>query len=250
MIDQIIIFVKELAEIRPENMDAQKIGSFDINMNIIEPHYSKQASATFFDYLNSQLQWSAKEIRKIKIYAHLADELDEMRHDLSHIVHENPCLDNLNFGDKMGVYHGDLHCYNILIDPVSQQITGLIDWDFCVHGFEFVQMELSFFKDWFGDEEIGKAMMSRVEAFKSIAKTKLMSCYERSRRGKELRSLLYELGAKAYLMVFYCSSWLAGELETSLSVRALIEQRSVILKEVLDKMPKLMNELRNFNIRI
>lgn len=249
ILDQIMRYVKELINISPQNMNKKKIGYFDLDMNVVGSHYNKLSNDTFFEHINSLFQWSIKEIRKLGKYAHLGEKLEKIRQDLSKVVKENPDLDGLNFGDKMGVYHGDLHGYNVLIDPKTNDITGIIDWDFCSHGYEFVEMELKFLKDWFFDEELGQAMMKRIEEYNSPAKIQLMDCFKNSRNGQKYRYELTELGTKAYLMVFYSSTWLPIDCEPGLSVRVLIDQRADDFKKSLDKIPDLITELRTYTCK-
>lgn len=226
-------------------MNKNKIGFFDLDMNIVGWHFNAFAACnTFFDHINSQIKWSIKEIRKVNKYAPLADELEAVREELSRVVEINPDLDSLNFADEMGIYHGDLHAYNVLVDPVTCDITGIIDWDFCMHGYEFVQMELRFVEDWFVDDELRRDITKRVDEYDAPVKRELARCFENSRKGEKYRNRLLDLATRAYMMVFYCSSWFSqDECEPGLAVRVLMNQRAISLQESLAGIHELIAEL-------
>lgn len=251
-IDQMFEYVKQLVTISPPNMDNNMIGFFDADMKVSQAYYEGapiEPSRTFFQFVDSHFRWCVKEMRKLRKFKYLANDLEVVRRELGKLVKENPDLDGLNFGDKMTVFHGDLNSSNILIDPVSHDITGIIDWDFCMNGFEFNDLELSFFGNWFLDEDHSRDMMDRIERCQSAAKNELVSFLEQHQRGKKYRRLLVAMMIDASMMVFYCSSWFhnkSSTVDASLAIRDLIEKHSSLLDQDLDHWPNLYLELKNF----
>lgn len=56
-------------------------------------------------------------------------EIDEARiHELEHVQHETSA-EKKSLVDLPVLTHGDLSDRNILIDPITLQVTGLIDWE-------------------------------------------------------------------------------------------------------------------------
>jgi hypothetical protein len=134
LIDQMLEVFKQLRSVK---FSQNKIGSFDLNMNIvalaqfgpfIEP------CDNYLQFINKQLEWSIKEMNKIKIYKKLANELEMFRKNLNQIVLDKKCLDNLNFNDEMSLTHGDLHAGNVFVDPDTYEITAIIDWEWAHFG--------------------------------------------------------------------------------------------------------------------
>lgn len=250
IIDQMLTYVKQLVTISPPNMDKNMIGFFDADMNVSKSYYEGsvvEPCRTFSQFVDSHLRWCAKEIRKLRKYRHLANDLEVVRRELSQLVKENPDLDGLNFGDAMTVFHGDLNASNILIDPVTHDITGIIDWDFTVHGFEFNDLDLSFFGNWFTNEEHSEDMMDRVERCESDAKNDLISFLSKHQKGKKYRRLLVAMVIDASMMVFYCSSWFKNNDSDPINAIAdLIDKHANLLDEDLYHWPHLYMQLKNY----
>ena len=134
LIDQMLDVFKQLKSIR---FSVEKIGSFDLNMNIVSlvqfgPNI--EPCDNYLEFINKQLEWSIKEMNKIKIYKKLANELETFRKNFNQVVREKKILDHLNFNDQMSLVHGDLHAGNIIVDPDTYEITAIIDWEWSHYG--------------------------------------------------------------------------------------------------------------------
>lgn len=243
MIDQMLTFAKQLIEVSSNT--PKKIGLFDSDMNIVGSHYNSAASSSFFQETDAQLKWSIKEIRKFKKYQQLAQDLENLRQELIQVVKENSDLDELNFGDKLGLFHGDLHGGNLLVNPDTLDILAILDWDFSWQSYEFADVGLSFFESWFLDEKLKTDMMNRINKYESDAKRELISCLEGSTKGKEYRSLLMSIGINASTIVFFVSSWFVNE-NSSIAIRSLIDNQAEILKSELKCWPELLEKLKNY----
>lgn len=249
IIDQMLDYVKQLMKISPPNMDKNMLGFFDIDMNVSKSYYEgspDEPCRTFFQFVDSHLKWCAKEIKKLRKFSQLANDLEVVRHELGMLVKKNPDLDGLNFGDEMTVFHGDLNSSNILIDPVTHDITGIIDWDFCGNGYEFNDLDLEFFGNWFQNEDHSNDMMERIMRFDSPAKSELMSFLGKHQKGRNYRRLLIAMLIDASMMVFYCSSWFKNSNDPHKEIRDLIEKHACLLDEDLDQWPNLYLELENY----
>lgn len=245
IIDQMLDYFKQLRSIAPPNMSQNKIGCFGHDLRtveLIQDGCTVEPCETFLDFVDFQLKWCVKEMRKVAKYEDLGNELEKTRLELVKIVKENPDLDNLNFGDEMTVSHGDLNPSNILIDPISNDITGIIDWDFCSHGFDCV--ELDFFQNWFDADYQQEAMKQRINqlqidqgGFKWL----------RPQNGKAVRNILFNLVIDANQLGFHCSTWFKSWENCNLGVRVHLNKYANKLSDYyLKTMPSLLIQLREF----
>ena len=88
---------------------------------------------SFVEYLYENLTWTAKEMNKITRFRQIAKDIDVFKEILVRICKENPELNNLNFEDEMG-FVADLNGWNILIDPITFEITQISDWQSSYYG--------------------------------------------------------------------------------------------------------------------
>lgn len=243
--------VKELLHISPPNMDKNLIGYLDSDLKITQSTQERCAvkpCRTFLEYIDIQLEWCVKEMKKMSRYAKLANELDQMRQDLINTANENPDVDELNFSDEMTVWHGDLNPTNILIDPISLDITGIIDWDFSLHGYEVDERQLRFISEWFKDDiEISK----QFNEYHSPIKDELVEWFEKTQKGSRFRQFLLNLVSSAVQIVFYCSTWLKNDYEDPiLGIRIHIRKSAEELRNNLKDCPQFMVELKNYRKKL
>lgn len=129
LIDQMINICRELKTVK---FSGEKIGSFDLNMNIIpltQNGPNIEQCDNYLELIDKQLHWEIKEMNKIQVYTKLANRLESFRTNLNQIVE-----DNLNFNDEMSLVHGDLHAGNIFVDQDTYEITAIIDWEWAYYG--------------------------------------------------------------------------------------------------------------------
>lgn len=234
-------YIRELQHISPPNMDQNLIGFFSFDLHIVkllQDGPPVNSCETFFEFIDQQLAWCVKEMRKMKKYVPLSDDLEQMRSELGRVVNENSHLDRLNFNDRMTVSHGDLNATNILIDPHTHEITGIIDWDFCSHGFDCYQFD--FFKYWFDKAELREAMRKRIDAL-----VKRLEWTE-PQHGSEFRKYLFTLTSDANQLGFYCSTWFYSWKNPHIGVRVHINTYANLVREGLKRWPEIMSQLRNY----
>lgn len=220
-------------------MNTTLICNFDLNMRSVRFLHDGppiEPCATYLEFIDQQLCWCVKETRKMRKYAELAIELDKVRQELIDVVASNADLDKLNFGDKMSVSHGDLNSTNILIDPKTNDVTGLIDWDFCSHGFDCFR--LGFFHDWFEQAEMSEAMRARID--------KLEPAWLKTQRGLKFRKYLLALVSDANQLGFYSSSWFCEWNNKNVAVRVHINTHAGFVREGLKLWPEMLLELKNY----
>ena len=125
------------------------------------------------------------------------------------------------------MYHGDLNPSNIIVDPETLKLVGIIDWEFCCNGFDDYSFE--FFESWVDDDK---------EEMRLIVTNKLSNksnqWYKKS-NGELLRKYLKELILTAQQLTFYVSSWF-NQIEYEkrrLEVRQHISTHAQLLDEQL-----------------
>lgn len=242
LIDQVLECVRELSNISPFFMNPNLISSLNLelrNAPLLQDGCRVEPCETFFSFIDQQLRWSVKEMRKMSKYTSLADEVIRVRDDLAELVGANPDLDYLNFGDSMTFSHGDLNAGNILVEPNTWELTGIIDWDFCSHGFDCHQ--LGFFQDWFDTIEQRDAIKHRVAVL-----TRDLDWTKRNQKGNVFRNFLFTLANDANHMGFYCSTWFYTWKNPGLGVRVHIDRYAAFVREGLDRWPLIMNQLKNY----
>ena len=132
IIDQMLCLLKELNSIK---FKEEKLGNFDLSMNIVSDVWPEvEPCEKFLELINKRIDWSIKEMKKIKIYKELVKKIELFQENLNKIAKENSDLDDFNFNDKMSLVHGDLHAGNIFVDPDTYEITAIIDWEWAHHG--------------------------------------------------------------------------------------------------------------------
>ena len=203
LFDDIIAIVQEIKYLK--EFDPKIIGAFDENMNLTDltldgPTIKK--SSSFIDFLNQQFNFSLKEVKKIKKYSALANRLEKFQADLNEFTKNNPQTNELNFSDTMAIQHGDLNASNILVDPETYKITGILDWDFCKHTFDDKSLE---FLNWWCDEANEEKMRERMNTFR------LKYSNERKQVGEELRHKLNFIAETANQLGFYVTSWFRSD---------------------------------------
>jgi hypothetical protein len=72
-------------------------------------------------------------MNKINRFKQIANDLEVFKEILIRICKENTQLNNLNFEDEMS-FVGDFNGWNILIDPITFEITNITDWQFSYYG--------------------------------------------------------------------------------------------------------------------
>lgn len=135
IIHQMLDIFKQLKEIKFKD---NKIGCFDESMSVATSvcnHAPVEASSeTFLEYLDQNLAWVVKEMFKIRKFKQIATDLEVFRVLLRQICNENEFLNNLNFDDEMSLVHSDLNGLNILINPITFEITAITDWQSSYYG--------------------------------------------------------------------------------------------------------------------
>lgn len=243
VIDQMIDYFRQLRFIRPVQMEPDKIGSFDLSLKLT--NYNQDGPPVpvcdnYFQFVDFQLAWASREAKKLKKYQSLAESIENTRRDLNQVVTSNKHLNNLNFDDEMTVFHGDLNASNILIDPTTNVITGILDWDFSMHGFDCA--ELGFFEYWFEDEQNRLRIKQRIER-------KLNSepyVWFKPQVGLKFRSYLYNLVGNCNQLGFYTSSWWKSDQNKDLGVRIHIDHHARLVVEMLKNLPVILEELKTF----
>jgi aminoglycoside phosphotransferase (APT) family kinase protein len=134
VINQMLNIFKELKSIKFSTI----IGCFDDSLSICTTPWNhgpiEYASESYLDYINKILTWSIKEMNKINKYKQIAKDLEVFQDILIQICKENENLNNLNFYDEMSLVHNDLNSWNILIDPITFEITGILNWESSYYG--------------------------------------------------------------------------------------------------------------------
>jgi aminoglycoside phosphotransferase (APT) family kinase protein len=240
IIDQMLNFIKELKSIK---IVPNKIGCFDINMNvsnIVQDGPTIEPSETYLDYLNQQISWSIKEMKKYKRYQKIAHDYENFQINLNEIVKQNVCLNNLDFDDEKCVFHGDLNSSNILIDPDTLVITGILDWEFGMHGFD--PSEFDFFKHWFDSKDDNEKID---EIINNITKDFYQTF--KKQNGLFVRKYLHQLIQTGNQFGFYVSSWMHKSKNPYLDIRIAIDHEARNFKELLEKSDDYLNNLKNYS---
>ena len=205
------------------------MGCFSSNMSIdflLQDGPTLTSSPTYLAYLSKHFEWNVKEIKKLNKYSHLAKRLDEIHLELIDICKQNRiALNDLNFNDEPTFVHGDLNASNILIDPVSFDLTAIIDWEFA--SFSFDDTSIDSIVSWFENDDVLKE--KRIKEHNSL--------------GKEVRSHFSKLNMEASQLAFHVSSWFHSDKQqdgcssSGSIVKRYIDQQANLLVESIEKTP-------------
>lgn len=223
-------------------MNPRQIGFLDIDLRttrLLQDGCPVEPCETFYEFIDQQLKWCVKEMNKLKKYKSLASDLEKMRDELGTVVEENPDLNRLNFGDSMSFSHGDLNSGNILVDPKTWELTGIIDWDFCSHGFDCHQF--GFFQDWFDKMEQREAIKERVALI-----TRELPWVKTQKEGDTLRRFLFAFANDANQIGFYSSTWFYKWKNPRLGVRVHLDTYASCVHEGLKRWPGILNQLKSY----
>ncbi|KAH0361813.1 hypothetical protein KCU65_g8435, partial [Aureobasidium melanogenum] len=92
-----------------------------VTLNELGPNHTHHFCRTYEE-------WSASRVDALKRFAE-DSEIDEARiQELEHVQHETSA-EKTSLVDLPVLTHGDLSDRNILVDPSTLQVTGLIDWE-------------------------------------------------------------------------------------------------------------------------
>ncbi|CAM6000211.1 unnamed protein product [Sphagnum balticum] len=132
------------------------IGSFDENMKVTDLVFDGPVipvCSSFRQLLAKCFEFSIKEARKFRKYKSLASRLEEFSKLLDSFLSSDEAaeINDLNFNDELVLKHGDLNCSNILIDPVTCELTGVLDWEFA--SFNFDDKAYDYMKGWFDEDK-------------------------------------------------------------------------------------------------
>ena len=206
------------------------MGSFSSNMSInclLQDGPTLTSSPTYLTYLSKHFEWNVKEIKKLNKYSHLAQRLDAIRLELVEICKQQNKANYLNFNDERTFVHGDLNATNILIYPVSLDVTAIIDWEFA--SFSFDDTSLDSIVSWFDNDD------------DDALKEKCLK--EHNSLGKEVRSHFSKLNMEASQLAFHVSSWFHNDKQqdnyssSNLVLKSYIDQQANLLVETIEKTP-------------
>lgn len=242
IINQMISYYKSLRCIKTESMDNTKIGCFKENLEITDLIFDGpilKVSNNFLEYINQQFIFAIRESKKIKKFEILGETLEKLRNKLIDAVKSNPLVNNLNFNDEMTVHHGDLNSSNIMVDPNTLEITGILDWEFASYNFDTT--EHHFFESWFEKDEDKEKIKNKIETILNKSEW-----YKKS-VGFEIRKYFNQLAAEANQMGFYVSSWFYKDWENKdLAVRVYLNTQFNITMELLKEGDKYIELIKNF----
>ena len=242
IINQMISYYKILREIKTEKMDKNKIGCFKKDLEITDLIFDGpivKISNNYLEYIVQQLNFAIEESKKIRKFKILGEKLENLKNKLIEVVNSNPLVNNLNFNDEMTVIHGDLNSTNILIDPNTNLVTGILDWEFASHNFDSI--EYHFIESWFDKEEDKEKITNKMQSIING-----MDWYKKP-YGFEIRKYFNNLAAEANQMGFYVSSWFNKDWkDKNLAVRAYLNSEFNITMELLKDSDKYLNLIKNF----
>jgi hypothetical protein len=83
IIDQMLCLLKELNSIK---FKEEKLGNFDLSMNIVSDVWPEvEPCEKFLELINKRIDWSIKEMKKIKIYKELVKKIELFQENLNKI---------------------------------------------------------------------------------------------------------------------------------------------------------------------
>lgn len=239
LIEQMFEFVGEIKAIK---IKQNKIGCFDEEMNVsflVHDGPTLEVCDNYLEYIDKQLVFSAKEMKKFKKHQHLGEQLENVRLRLNEIVKLNPNLNSLDFNDQKSVFHGDLNGSNIMLDPASFKINAILDWDFCSYNFD--NGEFEFLLTWSDNDRVKEIIKAKLE-------NKIKSWYQPP-NGKQIRKYFFDLAQTANQLGFYVSTWFSKEkAENSVesAPRKHINKYADDLFEMLSKIEAIFSLLENY----
>lgn len=242
IINQMLLYYKILREIKNEKIDKNKIGCFKEDLEITDLIFDGpilKVSNNYLEYIDQQFLFAIKESKKIKKFKILGEKLENLRNKLIEAVNSNPLVNNLNFNDEMTIIHGDLNSSNIMIDPNSYEITGILDWEFACHNFD--STEYHFIESWFEEEKVKEKIKNKIDLI--IDKCE----WYKSQSGFEIRKYFNQLTSEANQIGFYVSTWFNNDLtDKDLAVRIYLNNQFNITMELLKESDKYINIIKNF----
>ena len=242
IIDQFVDILKQLKSLQ---INQNKIGRFDENMNIVPNGPDWIVSDNFLECFEYSMKYLIKELRKFNKYRHIADDYEDFLNKLIKIVNENPSLDKLNFNDKMSICHNDLNPSNILVDEKTYKITGILDWEWSGIGFDDDQLD--FFKHCYSDKE--KRLTIKTEMKDVYAQN-----FEKM-NGKDYRNELEKILDALYFATYFLPSFLTHSTSSSnktddvnLNIRLRIDDFVKKAEENLNKTSNILKILAEYKI--
>lgn len=109
-------------------------------------------------------------------------------------------MNKLNFNDTKTFFHGDLNDANIIVDPTTLQITGVIDWEFGGYGFE--DGFFNFLDMWYSDKPTMKEYAVNWLSAQFSKENNHELIFFSDLKGTKIRQYLYELIDKADNLIF------------------------------------------------
>jgi serine/threonine protein kinase len=127
IIDQLIEYSLEFDKI---NLHENQIGTFGVELNLQPMYPCVLTYDNYLDYFSSFLNYNIGEMTKIGYLRELAQTLNSKRDELHRKATDSMSKCNrLDFEDKICFTHTDLNSTNIIVDPKTLKITGIIDWE-------------------------------------------------------------------------------------------------------------------------
>ena len=241
IIDEMIEVVKQLRSLTntyQATINSSKlIGCFDIDLKLIPIYPTHKLYDNYLEFFNDNLKYSIKQFHKIKRLESLGKDLEKKLNDLNQRVRNRPELNNLKFDNFLWISHNDLNPTNIIVDPDTFKLNGIIDWEWSQYSYDIIE----FHEEWLADKEEQNLLDNRI---RTRLEKELPGVYNES-NARRLIKYLYWIYMLAYLTVNY-QAFEIKQTNKKKSTHSLIVEtiinNSRLLEKELERWDLVLNE--------